>query len=115
MAWRPTQYLLEGELDNTIPGKVTGWMRFASLKNKVTFELQGNFHRDIRGAKIRLLGCAQPLDADAAKARQYMDGFETHQSELLITSSVSASDAISCFVTIASFILLSSSQSPLKR
>ncbi len=28
MAWRPTEYLLEGELDNTTPGKVTGWMQF---------------------------------------------------------------------------------------
>ena len=53
MAWRPTQYLIEGELDNTQPGKVTGWMRFAGLKQLVTFDLSGNFHRDIRGAKIR--------------------------------------------------------------
>src|SRR5207244_2413334 len=53
MAWRPTQYLLEGELDNTVPGKVTGWMRFVGLKRQVTFDLKGDFHRDIRGAKIR--------------------------------------------------------------
>jgi len=39
MAWRPTEYLIEGELDNTNPGKVTGWMRFAGLKDKVTFDL----------------------------------------------------------------------------
>ena len=53
MAWRPTDYLLEGELSNETPGKVTGWMLFAGIKNKVTFDLEGNFHRDIRGAKIR--------------------------------------------------------------
>jgi hypothetical protein len=29
MAWRPSEYLIDGELDNTTPGKVTGWMRFA--------------------------------------------------------------------------------------
>ena|GEM_PF-1918482 len=80
MAWRPTQYLLKGELDNTTAGKVTGWMKFAGLKNKVTFELQGNFHRDIRSAKIRLLGYARAADADAAEARQYMDTFATRQT-----------------------------------
>jgi len=39
MAWRPTEYLIEGRLDNTAPGKVTGWMTFAGLKEKVTFDL----------------------------------------------------------------------------
>ena len=34
MAWRPTEYLIEGELDNTYPNKVTGWMRFAGVKEK---------------------------------------------------------------------------------
>ena len=61
MAWRPTEYLIEGELDNTTPGKVTGWMRFAGMASNVTFDLRGNFHRDIRGAKIRFTG-----DGDAA-------------------------------------------------
>ena len=56
MAWRPTQYLLEGELNNTTPGKVTGWLRFAGMKHQVTFDLEGDFHRDIRGASIHLTG-----------------------------------------------------------
>lgn len=77
MAWRPTQYLIEGELDNTTPGKVTGWMQFAGLSEKVTFDLEGNFHRDIRGAKIRLYGDG---NHDLAKAASYMDGFSTHQT-----------------------------------
>ena len=53
MAWRPTEHLIDGELDNTNPGKVRGWMRFAGMKSKMMFDLNGNFHRDIRGAKIR--------------------------------------------------------------
>jgi hypothetical protein len=77
MAWRPSQYLIEGELDNTTPGKVTGWMRFAGMKDKVTFDLKGDFHRDIRGAKIHLRGEGQADDPEAA---QYMDGFATHQT-----------------------------------
>ena len=56
MAWRPNEQFVEGVLDNTVPGKVTGWMMFAGMKEKVEFDLDGNFHRDIRGAKVRLLG-----------------------------------------------------------
>lgn len=76
MAWRPTQYLIEGELDNTNPDKVTGWMRFAGLNNKVTFNLAGNFHRDIRGAKIRFTNEGQ----DDGHAEQYMRDFSLVQT-----------------------------------
>jgi hypothetical protein len=77
MAWRPSQYLIEGELDNTTPGQVTGWMQFAGVKDKVTFDLKGNFHRDIRGAKVHLTGDGQSGDPEAA---EYMDGFVSHQT-----------------------------------
>jgi hypothetical protein len=77
MAWRPTEHLIEGELDNTNPGKVTGWMQFAGMNEKVIFDLQGNFHRDIRGAKIHLTGDGRTDDAGAA---QYMAGFSTRQT-----------------------------------
>jgi len=39
MAWRPNEYLIEAELDNSVPEKVTGWMRFAGIKEKVVFDL----------------------------------------------------------------------------
>ena len=77
MAWRPTAYLIEGELDNTTPGKVTGWMRFAGMKGKVTFDLKGNFHRDIRGAKIRLKGDGEEPDARAAKNMTHISPEQT--------------------------------------
>jgi len=79
MAWRPTKYLQEGELDNTCPNKVTGWMKFAGMKDKVTFNLEGNFHRDIRGAKIRLTGDAYEDGADIDSG-DYFDGFARHQT-----------------------------------
>jgi len=79
MAWRPTHCLEEGELDNTHPGKVTGWIKFAGKKEKVTFDLEGNFHRDIRGAKIHFHGDAfetgPPEDASS-----YMEGFALRQT-----------------------------------
>ena len=77
MAWRPNKHLLEGELDNTQPGKVTGWMKFAGLNEKVTFNLEGNFHRDIRGAKIRFRGDG---NADDPEAASYMRSFAIEQT-----------------------------------
>ena len=66
MAWRPSGYLIEGELDNTKRGKVTGWMRFVGLSRNVTFDLKGDFHRDIRGTRIRFKG---DHGGDASDAR----------------------------------------------
>jgi hypothetical protein len=77
MAWRPTQYLIEGELDNTHPGKVTGWMMFAGKNEKVTFDLQGDFHRDIRGAKIHF---SNDAEVNIDEAQGYMDGLASHQT-----------------------------------
>ena len=73
MAWRPNEQFIEGVLDNTVPGKVTGWMQFAGMKERVVFDLVGNFHRDIRGAKIQLCGDGEA--AKEAEAAKYMDGF----------------------------------------
>ena len=39
MAWRPTWTFIEGQLDNTVPNKVTGWMKFAGMEKEVTFDL----------------------------------------------------------------------------
>ena len=79
MAWRPTEYMQEGELDNTYPNKVTGWMKFAGLKEKVTFNLEGNFHRDIRGAKIHFTGDSYEDQAEVDSGN-YFDGFALHQT-----------------------------------
>ncbi|HSV98657.1 MAG TPA: DUF2958 domain-containing protein [Sedimentisphaerales bacterium] len=79
MAWRISQYLVEGELDNTHLGKVTGWMQFAGMKEKVTFDLKGDFHRDIRGAKIRFRGDASETDPPA-DAASYMEGLAVEQT-----------------------------------
>jgi hypothetical protein len=77
MAWRPSEYVIEGELDNTQPGRVTGWMQFAGMTGRVTFDLKGNFHRDIRGAKIRFRGDGVEGMAETAA---YMAGFALKQT-----------------------------------
>ena len=77
MAWKPTRFLTEGMLDNTCPNKVRGWMKFVGVKGKATFDLEGDFHRDIRGAKIRFTGDA---GANSKEAQEYMKGFAQHQT-----------------------------------
>ena len=79
MAWRLTEYLIEGMLDNTYPGKVTGWMRFAGMKETVTLSLEGDFHRDIRGAKIRFTRDAYETDPPQ-DAAGHMEGFASEQT-----------------------------------
>jgi len=99
MAWRPTECLLEGELDNTTPGRVSGWMRFAGMTEKVIFDLQGNFHRDIRGAKIHLTGDGQVGDPEASR---YMASFSCRQIGEVgdITAGLPPADFVagSCYV-----------------
>lgn len=73
MAWRPNEQFIEGVLDNTVPGTVTGWMRFAGIDKRIIFELEGDFHRDIRGAKVRLTG--EGNTADPEEAARYLKGF----------------------------------------
>lgn len=77
MAWRPNDQFIEGILDNKVSGRVTGWMRFAGLKDKVMFELLGNFHRDIRGARVRLRG--EGDSANYEESAKYMEGFSLLQ------------------------------------
>jgi hypothetical protein len=70
MAWRPSEYVIEGELDNTVQGKVTGWIKLFGRKNRIKFDLQGDFHRDIRGAVIKFHN-EQYKDADPQEAKRY--------------------------------------------
>lgn len=77
MTWRPTKYLLEGELDNTKPGKVTGWLRFAGLKGTVAVSLEGDFDRDTRGGKVVLAG---RYEGAALEAEDEMEGFASRQT-----------------------------------
>jgi len=81
MAWRPYENLIDGELDNRTPGKVTGWIRFFRDEQpplRVTFDLEGDFHEDIRGTVIRLSN-PNPSEAYPDKGT-YMKGFNVVQA-----------------------------------
>jgi hypothetical protein len=79
MAWRLTHCLIEGELDNTVLGKVTGWMQFAGKKERVQLNLEGDFHRDIRGVKIHFTGDAYEGDIPE-DARKEMEEYSVIQN-----------------------------------
>ncbi len=72
MAWRPARHLIEGDLDNTQPGQVTGWLQFAGMSSRVQLDLVGDFAPDIPGAKVHLAGFC-PVDDQSAEI--YMVAF----------------------------------------
>jgi hypothetical protein len=83
MAWRPYGNLINGELDNRNPGKVTGWIRFfrqGMEPLKVILDLSGDTHEDIRGKVIRLLNWT-PSDRskEFGLDSTYMKGFSVEQ------------------------------------
>src|SRR6266852_5703701 len=83
MAWRPHLNLIDGELSNRVPGKVTGWMRFfrrGKQPFRVVFDLEGDFHEDIRGSDI-VFKNEDPADKNISLGRDgtYMDGFDPVQ------------------------------------
>lgn len=57
MAWRPCDWFLEGELDNTVKGWTTGWVKIQGPENPVTLKLRlvGNCHPDLAGWKFRIV------------------------------------------------------------
>ena len=55
MAWRPHRPLIEGLLDCSENDRVTGWLDFRDF-GRVTLDLTGNSHRDLRGCLLRLTG-----------------------------------------------------------
>ncbi|MGB2829966.1 MAG: DUF2958 domain-containing protein [Phycisphaerae bacterium] len=77
MAWRPHENLIEGELDNTVPGRVTGWIKFVGMDEVVKLDLAGDFHRDIRGTKVHL---RNPNPAERDGSEKYLEGFSAVQT-----------------------------------
>lgn len=78
MAWRPTEYLIDGMVDCTQPDRVSGTLRFAGLPQPVTLNLVGRVHRDVRGVTLKLKG--NGASADAKQAAEYMQSFDLKQT-----------------------------------
>ncbi|MDA1015158.1 MAG: hypothetical protein O3A00_11985, partial [Planctomycetota bacterium] len=76
MAWRPTQWVVDGELDNTTPGWTTGWIQLEGRDEPLRFKWLGDCHPDLAGWKFRIVRTdpsaepEKPLDADGVATDQ---------------------------------------------
>lgn len=52
MAWRIEEFLVRGEIDNRVRGRVTGRLWFAGCAAPVEFDLAGNAWRDLAGRRL---------------------------------------------------------------
>jgi len=80
MAWRLGTNLIDGVLDNTTPGKVTGELRFIGRKRPVRIELEGDFDGESRGKRL-VLRNTKPQERNRSFGRPgtYMAGFKQVQ------------------------------------
>jgi hypothetical protein len=55
MAWRPSDWVMAYELDNTTKGWTTGWVKIQGPKETVVLQLKlaGNCHPDLAGWKFK--------------------------------------------------------------
>ncbi|HEY9249124.1 MAG TPA: hypothetical protein VIO38_08335, partial [Rariglobus sp.] len=53
MAWRIEEFLIRGEVDNRVRGRVTGRLWFTGREEPVVLELEGNACRDVAGQVLR--------------------------------------------------------------
>jgi hypothetical protein len=65
MAWRPTGFVVDGELDNTTPGWTVGWIQLKGRDELLRLKLAGNCHPDLAGWKFRIVRTETCPDRDA--------------------------------------------------
>jgi len=78
MAWRPSDWVLEGELDNTIVNWTVGWIRIQGRDEPLQLKLAGNCHPDLAGWKFRIVR-TDPIPA-WAEPLQHLSSISTDQS-----------------------------------
>lgn len=77
MAWRIADLVTGGELDNTIKGRVVGWINLSGRAEPLQLHLTGNCRPDLAGWRFRICRL-EPVPAWAEPPD--MDGFATMQS-----------------------------------
>ncbi|WP_417731626.1 hypothetical protein, partial [Rosistilla oblonga] len=55
MAWRPSDWVLEGELDNRTLDWTVGWIRLRDREEPLQLKLLGNCHPDLAGWKFQIV------------------------------------------------------------
>jgi hypothetical protein len=76
MAWRISDSVVDGELDNTVKGRVTGWIRLSGRPDPLALDLEGDCHPDLAGWRLRIVRLdpvppwADPVDLSRVFAEQ---------------------------------------------
>ncbi len=78
MAWRPSEWVSEGEIDNTATGWTVGWIKIQGRDEPLRLKLVGNCHPDLAGWKSRSLR-TDPIPVSAEPLR-HLDAIATDQS-----------------------------------
>jgi hypothetical protein len=79
-----TLYLIQGELDNTIPGWVVGWMRFAGKESPVTVKLKGDLGHGFEQGKIRFWGKATGNEEGATDFMKDVSDEQTGRTHMMM-------------------------------
>ena len=79
MAWRPSDWDFEGELDNTVPNWTTGWVRLRGRDQPLLLKLLGNCHPDLAGWKFRIVR-SDPIPDWVDYKNEHCDTIATDQS-----------------------------------
>jgi len=53
MAWRISEQVISGEIDNRTKGRVTGFLELADGSKRIVLDVEGNAHPDLAGSLIR--------------------------------------------------------------
>ncbi|MCX6971708.1 MAG: hypothetical protein NTV93_16345 [Verrucomicrobia bacterium] len=71
MAWRVDEYVVRGELDNRVRGRVRGRIWFLGMDAPVELDLEGNPWRDLAGHRIEFVNpMPKPCGIDSLDIRQ---------------------------------------------
>lgn len=77
MAWRITDLVESGEIDNTQRDRVFGWIRLTGRAEPLRLELSGNCHPDLAGWRFRVVR-VEPVPKWAEETN--IDGLSTDQT-----------------------------------
>jgi hypothetical protein len=89
MAWRISELVEGGELDNTVKGRVTGWIRLTGRGEPLRLDLRGDCHPDLAGWRFRILrvdpvpAWAEPVDIGDLSTDQTGDVGDITADQLL--------------------------------
>ena len=78
MAWRPSEWVIDGELDNTTLGWTIGWIKIKGRAEPLRLKLAGNCHPDLAGWKFKIVR-TDPIP-DWAEPLNHLESIATDQS-----------------------------------